>query len=97
MSEINPNTFNSFVLKPNQIKAIDLLQDLKDPEDGIEFKLRYIDRFHFVENWARVKNGCFNEIGEFFPNEIKGFWKAKVQFRERENGIPCIFLTEKIK
>ncbi len=97
MSEINPNTFNSFVLKPNQIKAIDLLQYLKDLEEGTEFTLRYIDRFNFVENWVRVKNGCFNEDGEFFPDEIKGFWKAKVQFRERENGIPCIFLTEKIK
>ena len=96
MCGINPNTFDKFIEKPNQVKAIDLLQDLKIQDNGIEWKLKYIDKFHLVEGYAKVKEGCFDRNGKYFENEFKGYWKAKVEYRDKENGCPYILLLEQI-
>ena len=84
-------------MKTESAQAIDLLQDLKIKDNGIEWKLKYIDKFHIVEGFAKVKEGCFNRNGKYFENEFKGYWKAKVEFRDKENHCPYILLLEQIE
>jgi hypothetical protein len=49
-----------------------------------------------VEGYAKVKEGCFDRNGKYFENEFKGYWKAKVEFRDKENHCPYILLLEQI-